>query len=98
MKSITVSDLKLPGKGVIQLANGVKSTFQMTEFNPYRNWKWVGPFLWLTIHDDHLFESVNSNQTDVTFVLQARGLDVGFFVWLTIPEGYRLTQIAARVQ
>ncbi len=25
----------------IHLANGIKSTFQMTEFNPYRNWKWV---------------------------------------------------------
>ena len=82
MKSITVSDLKLPGKGVRHLANGMKSTFQMTEFNPYRNWKWVGPFLWLTIHYDHRFESVNSNQTDVRFVLQASGLGVGFFGWL----------------
>ena len=68
--------------GVIHLANGVKSTFQMTEFNPYRNWKWVGPFLWLTIHYDHRFESINSNQTDLRFVLEASGLGVGFFGWL----------------
>jgi hypothetical protein len=31
--------------GVIRLASGMKSTFLMTEFNPWRNWKWAGPFL-----------------------------------------------------
>ena len=65
--------------GVIHLANGMKSTFHMTEFNPYHNWKWVGPFLWLTVHYDHRFESVNSNQTRLRFVLDASGFGVGFF-------------------
>jgi hypothetical protein len=27
------------------LTNGFKPVFKMTEFNPYRNWKWVGGFL-----------------------------------------------------
>lgn len=53
--------------GVIHLANGMKSEFHMTEFNPYHNWKWVGPFLWLTIHYDHRFESVSSDQTRYLF-------------------------------
>jgi Polyketide cyclase / dehydrase and lipid transport len=65
--------------GVIHLANGMKSTFHMTEFNRYDNWKWVGPFLWLTIHYDHRFESVSSNQTRLRFVLDASGFGVGFF-------------------
>ena len=65
--------------GVIHLANGMKSTFQMTEFNPYHNWKWVGPFLWLMVHYDHRFESVSSNQTRLRFVLDASGFGVGFF-------------------
>ena len=65
--------------GVIHLANGMKSTFRMTEFNPWRNWKWVGPFLWLTIHYDHCFESLSSDQTKLRFVLEATGYGVGFF-------------------
>jgi len=65
--------------GVIQLANGMKSTFRMTEFNPGRNWKWVGPFLWLTIQYDHRFEPLSSNQTKIRFVLEASGFGVTLF-------------------
>ena len=36
--------------GIIYLNNGIKSAFTMIEFNPYHNWKWVGRFLWLTVH------------------------------------------------
>src|SRR5262245_24562895 len=49
--------------GVIHLTNGVKSSFTMTEFNPYTNWKWVGNFLWLVVDYDHRFEKLNSFQT-----------------------------------
>ena len=65
--------------GVIYLANGMKATFRMTEFNVGRNWKWVGPFLWLSVHYDHCFESLSSHQTRVTFVLEASGYGAGFF-------------------
>lgn len=65
--------------GIIHLANGIKSTFQMTEFNPYRNWKWFGPFLWLTVHYDHRFESVSSDETRIRFVLDASGFGANFF-------------------
>jgi hypothetical protein len=62
--------------GYIHLVNGMKSTFRMTEFNPYRNWKWVGPFLWLTINYDHRFEFLNG-RTKVRFILEATGFGVG---------------------
>lgn len=65
--------------GVIQLANGMKSTFRMTEFNPGRNWKWVGPFVWLTVQYDHRFEPLSSNQTKLRFVLEASGFGVNVF-------------------
>jgi hypothetical protein len=71
--------LGLHSSGTIHLANGMKSTFRVTEFNPCRNWKWVGPFLWLTIHYDHCFESLNSHQTKVRFALEASGFGVSFF-------------------
>ncbi len=56
--------------------------FRMMEFNPCRNWKWAGPFLWLTIHYDHRFESLSSHQTKLRFVLAAYGFGVGFLARL----------------
>lgn len=48
----------------------------MIEFNPYRNWKWVGGFLWLTIYFDHQFVEINSTRTKLTFVIEATGFGV----------------------
>jgi hypothetical protein len=72
-------ELNSEASGNIHLANGIKSTLRMTEFNAYRNWKWVGPFLWLTVHYDHCFESMNDHQTRLRFVLEASGFGVGLF-------------------
>lgn len=72
-------ELNLQSSGVIHLANGIKSTFRMTEFNAYRNWKWVGPFLWLTVQYDHRFDSLHDQQTKLRFVLEASGFAVGLF-------------------
>src|SRR5688572_18324334 len=55
---VPAGELTAGSRGIIHLNNGIKSTFQMTEFNLYRNWKWVGPFLWLTVHYDHKFEPI----------------------------------------
>jgi len=65
--------------GIIHLSNGIKSAFAMTEFHPYRNWKWVGRFLWLTICYDHLFEQLNSKQTKLTWVVEGEGFGVSVF-------------------
>ena len=65
--------------GVIRLSNGIRSRFEMAEFNPHRNWKWVGNFLWLTIHYDHRFESVERQRTRLTWVVLGEGLGVSVF-------------------
>jgi carbon monoxide dehydrogenase subunit G len=63
--------------GAIHLANGLKPTFRMTEFNPPRSWKWVGRFLWLTVHYDHQFEAPDAGHTKLTWVVQAEGFGAG---------------------
>jgi hypothetical protein len=66
-----------PGStGRLHLANGVKPVFKVIEFNPYRNWKWVGNFLWLTIYYNHHFERVNPTRTKLTWVIEAKGFGV----------------------
>ena len=69
-------ELGADSQGIIHLQNGVKSTFAMTEFNLHRNWKWVGPFLWLTIHYDHQFRSLGDDSTEMTFIVKADGFAV----------------------
>ncbi|MFN8492459.1 MAG: SRPBCC family protein [Caldilineaceae bacterium] len=66
-------------KGSFHLRNGLRSTFQMTEFNPMRNWQWVGPFLWLTVYYDHQFEPVNEQRTKLIWVIGAEGFGVALF-------------------
>lgn len=72
----TEPPLGIHSKGVIYLQNGIKSTFSMTEFNAYHNWKWVGSFLWLTIHYDHRFRSLDNGTCEMTFHVAAEGFAV----------------------
>ena len=51
----------------------MKPAFRMTEFNPPRNWKWVGPFLWATVIYDHQFEELDAEHTKLTWIVQAKG-------------------------
>jgi carbon monoxide dehydrogenase subunit G len=62
--------------GTIRLRNGISSTFRMQEFRPSQNWKWVGPFLWLTVHYDHQFEALGPSRTRLTWVIDADGFGV----------------------
>jgi hypothetical protein len=84
-KHIRQVEVKPPGElgpsstGLIHLSNGVRSAFTVTEYNPYRNWKWVGRFLWLTIHYDHRYEELNATQSKLTFVVEAKGVGVSVF-------------------
>ena len=71
---VPAGKLASASKGIIHLKNGMKSTFQMTEFNPHRNWKWVGPFLWLTIHYDHRFEPIGDHNTKLVWNVGVTGL------------------------
>jgi hypothetical protein len=67
------SDLGPTSTGKIYLTNGIKTAFRVTEFNPPRNWQWVGSFLWLTVHYDHVFEALDAAHTKMTFLIQAQG-------------------------
>jgi hypothetical protein len=84
-KHIQQVEVQPPGElgsestGRFHLTNGFKPVFRMTEFNPYHNWKWVGGFLWLTIHYDHLFEELSSTQTKLTFVIEPKGFGASVF-------------------
>ena len=70
-------ELGTESTGVIHLTNGMKPAFRMTEFNPPRNWKWVGPFLWLTVIYDHRFEELDAEHTRLTWIVQATGFGAG---------------------
>src|SRR5262245_21583574 len=78
-------DLRPPGpltqdsEGAIHLSNGIRSTFKIKELNAGRNWKWVGPFLWLTVHYDHRFAKIGPQRTEVRFIVDAEGLGIAVF-------------------
>ena len=70
-------DLGPHSAGLIHLANGLKPAFRVTEFDPPRSWKWVGPFLWVTVQYDHQFEALDAGHTKLTFIVQAEGFGAG---------------------
>lgn len=65
--------------GVFRLTNGVTSRFQITELNPPRNWRWSGPFLWLTVDYDHQFEAIDAHHTKLVWIVAAEGWGVSVF-------------------
>ena len=71
--------LGLESEGTIRLTNGIRSTFRMAQLDPGHNWRWVGPFLWLTIHYDHRFERLGPQESEIVFVLDGEGFGVGVF-------------------
>jgi len=79
-------DLGPESTGVIHLTNGMKPVFRVTEFNPPRNWKWIGAFLWLTVIYDHRFEPLDGGHTKLIFILEAKGLGASIlgklFAWI----------------
>jgi hypothetical protein len=76
VEALPPGELGPESKVRLKLTNGATCPFTMTEFNPYRNWNWVGGFLWLTIHFDHQFVELNSTQTKLRFVIEATGFGV----------------------
>ena len=78
-------DLRPPGplgpdsEGTIQLTNGIRSTFRMEELNVGSNWRWVGPFLWITVHYDHQFKRTGPEESEIGFVLDGEGFGAGVF-------------------
>lgn len=66
-------------EGAILLTNGIRSTFRMEEHNAGRNWKWAGPFLWITVHYDHQFRRVGPEESEITFLVDGEGFGAGVF-------------------
>jgi hypothetical protein len=62
--------------GIIYLSNGFKSGWTVTEFALYQSWKWVGRFLWLTVHYDHRFEELTPSQTKLIWIIEGQGFGV----------------------
>ena len=82
IKAVEVSppgELGPRSTGIIRLRNGVKSAFAMSQFEPHRHWKWDGPFLWITIHYDHVFEELGPRKTKLTWVVEGEGFGVSVF-------------------
>ena len=71
-------ELAATSKGSLHLKNGIKPCFKVTEFDPYRSWKWVGGFLWATVHYDHHFESLSPNQTKMTWIVEGDGFGISW--------------------
>lgn len=76
---ILAVDLRPPGAltaqsaGAFHLQGGLRSRFQVTEFEPPRRWLWIGPLLWVDVRYDHLFETVATDRTRLTWVVELDG-------------------------
>ncbi len=65
--------LSSDSRATLRLSNGVRTTFQMIEFDPPRHWKWVGPFLGSQILYDHIFSQSEPRQTTIRFTVDVAG-------------------------
>jgi hypothetical protein len=72
-------DLTRQSGGAFRLRNGIRSTFKMVALNPLKSWKWVGPFLWITVHYDHIFEPIDDQHTRLTWLVDAEGFAASIF-------------------
>jgi uncharacterized membrane protein len=60
-------------QGTLKLSNGVRTSFQMIEFDPPRHWKWAGSFLGSQVIYDHIFSQNEPGQTTVRFTVDVDG-------------------------
>jgi hypothetical protein len=51
----------------------------MVELNAKTNWKWAGPFLWITVHYDHQFSRTGPEESEIRFVLDGEGFGAAVF-------------------
>jgi polyketide cyclase/dehydrase/lipid transport protein len=79
VRLVPAGELGARSTGVIRLRVGATSPFAMTVWDPPRRWTWEGPFLWLRIRYDHLFEEVDPNQTRLIWTVEGDGFLVSVF-------------------
>lgn len=63
-------------QGALYLTNGIKTHFQMINFDPPQSWEWVGKFLWLTIAYDHRLMAASDSTTQIAFIVKVEGIGV----------------------
>jgi hypothetical protein len=68
--------LAVGSRGTIRLRNGIVSTFEVTQREPWVHWLWSGPFLWLRVDYDHRFERAGPGLTEIAFLVDAQGFGV----------------------
>ncbi|MFZ0821377.1 MAG: SRPBCC family protein [Candidatus Acidiferrales bacterium] len=65
--------LTAESRATLKLSNGVRTSFQMIEFDPPRHWKWAGDFLGAEVFYDHIFLQRNPGETTVRFTVDVGG-------------------------
>ncbi len=65
--------LSLHSRATLRLTNGVRTTFQMIEFDPPRHWKWTGSFLGSRVLYDHIFSQNEPRRTTIRFTVDVAG-------------------------
>lgn len=60
-------------RATLRLTNGVRTTFQMIEFDPPRHWKWAGIFLGSRVLYDHIFSENEPCRTTIRFTVVVAG-------------------------
>jgi hypothetical protein len=60
-------------RGTIKLANGMTTTFSMTEYVPFEHWQWVGSLLGSHVLYDHIFSQDKAGYTTVRFTVAVSG-------------------------
>jgi uncharacterized membrane protein len=76
IRSISISpsgSLSLQTNATLRLSNGVKTSFEMIEFDPPHHWKWAGSFLGAQILYNHIFARKEHGETLVRFTVDVSG-------------------------
>ena len=74
VKLSPLGDISHNSVGSLRLTNGIESEFRVTEFQLHQNWKWIGPFLWMSMEYDHRFEPLGDDKTKFTWIIEGEGI------------------------
>jgi hypothetical protein len=97
IRSISISSpgpRSLRTHATLWLSNGVKTSFQVIEFDPPRHWKWAGSFLGAQILYDHIFVQEEPEVTKVRFTMDVSG-GIGVLIRGVFSNVYRRNLLRA---
>jgi len=88
VRKVPPGPLSSSSRGTLRLANGITTTFEMTEFERLRHWKWAGRLLGTEILYDHIFSQPEPGQTTIRFTVDITGA-LGVFIGGIFGRIYR---------